>query len=66
VITLVFNLLAIVERDTITPIMKYVRRMPAEQQGVFCVNLAKSAVKAPIAFTNSEFTKWAQENHDIL
>lgn len=65
-ITLVFNLLAIVERDTITPIMKYVRRMPAEQQGVFCVNLAKSAVKAPIAFTNSEFTKWAQENHDIL
>lgn len=66
VITLVFNLLGIVERDTITPIMKYVRRLPAEQQGVFCVNLAKNKTKAPIAFTNAEFTKWAQDNQDIL
>lgn len=66
VITLVFNLLSIVERDTITPIMKYVRRLPAEQQGVFCVNLAKHKTKSSIAFTNAEFTRWAQDNQDIL
>lgn len=66
VITLVFNLLSIVERDTITPIMKYVRRLPAEQQGVFCVNLAKHKTKNSIAFTNAEFTRWAQDNQDIL
>jgi hypothetical protein len=66
IITLVFNLLSIVARDTITPLMKYVRRLPAEQQGVFCVNLARNPNKSPIAFTNAEFTRWAQENQDIL
>jgi MoxR-like ATPase len=66
IITLVFNLLSIVARDTITPLMKYVRRLPAEQQAVFCVNLARNPTKSPIAFTNAEFTRWAQENQDIL
>ena len=64
--TLAFNLLAMVERETMTPIMKYVRRLNKESQGPFCVTLARSKTKSQFAFTNAAFTQWAQENHDIL
>ena len=66
IITLLFNLERAVDADTMTPIMKYVSRMEAEHQAVFCTALARNKVKQTIAFRNSAFTKWAAENADIL
>jgi hypothetical protein len=66
IITLLFNLERAVEADTMSPIMKYVSRMEAEHQAVFCTALARNKVKQTIAFRNSAFTAWAAENADIL
>jgi hypothetical protein len=66
IITLLFNLERAVEADTISAIMKYVSRMEAEHQAVFCTSLARSKTKQTIAFRNADFTKWAAENADIL
>jgi hypothetical protein len=66
IITLLFNLERAVEADTISAIMKYVSRMEAEHQAVFCTSLARSKTKQTIAFRNGDFTKWAAENADIL
>jgi len=66
IITLLFNLERAVDTDTMSPIMKYVSRMEAEHQAVFCTSLARSKTKQTIAFRNADFTKWAAENADIL
>ena len=66
IITLLFNLERAVDTDTMSPIMKYVSRMEAEHQAVFCTSLARSKTKQTIAFRNGDFTKWAAENADIL
>jgi hypothetical protein len=66
IITLLFNLERVVDADTINPIMKYVNRLDAEHQAVFCTTLARSKSKQKIAFTNKAFTDWARENQDIL
>jgi hypothetical protein len=66
IITLLFNLERVVDEDTLSPIMKYVERLDAEHQAVFCVSLARSKSKQKIAFTNKAFTTWARENNDIL
>jgi hypothetical protein len=66
IVTLLFNLERAVDSDTITPIMKYIGRLEAEHQAVFCTTLARSKSKQKIAFTNRAFTDWARENQDIL
>jgi hypothetical protein len=66
IITLLFNLERAVDTDTMSAIMKYVSRMEAEHQAVFCTSLARSKTKQLIAFRNGDFTKWAAENADIL
>jgi hypothetical protein len=66
IITLLFNLERAVDVDTMTPIMKYVSRMEAEHQAVFCTSLARSKTKQVVAFRNGDFTKWAADNADIL
>lgn len=66
IITLLFNLERAVDAETITPIMKYVGRLEAEHQAVFCTTLARSKSKQPIAFRNKAFTDWARDNQDIL
>jgi hypothetical protein len=65
-ITLLFNLERAVDSETITPIMKYIRRLEEEPQAVFCTALARSKSKQKIAFTNKAFTDWARDNQDIL
>lgn len=65
-VTLAFNLLAMVERETMTPIMKYVRRLNKENQGPFCINLSRSKTKSQFAFNNAAFNQWVIENHDIV
>jgi hypothetical protein len=66
IITLLFNLERAVDTDTMSPIMKYVSRMEAEHQAVFCTALARNKTKQTIAFRNTDFTKWAADNADIL
>jgi hypothetical protein len=66
IITLLFNLERVVDKDTIDPIMTYVNRMDAEHQAMFCITLARSPSKQTIAFRNKSFTTWAQTNQDIL
>lgn len=66
IVTLLFNLERAVTNETITPIMKYVRRLSEEHQAVFCTTLARSKSKQKIAFGNKAFTDWARENQDIL
>ena len=66
IITLLFNLERAVDVDTMSPIMKYVSRMEAEHQAVFCTSLARSKTKQTIAFRNGDFTRWASLNADIL
>lgn len=66
IITLLFNLERATDAETITPIMKYVGRLDAEHQAVFCTALARSKSKQTIAFRNKAFTDWARENQDIL
>jgi hypothetical protein len=65
-ITLLFNLERAVDGDTLTPIMKYVKRLEEEHQAVFCTALARSKSKQKFAFTNKAFTDWARDNQDIL
>lgn len=65
-ITLLFNLERAVDGDTLSPIMKYVRRLEEEHQAVFCTALARSKSKQKFAFTNKAFTDWARDNQDIL
>ena len=63
---LTFNLLEYVEKDTLTNIMEYLRRMEEEWQVVFGVTLAKHNTKKQIAFANRAFTLWAADNEDLL
>jgi len=61
-----FGLLEHVEKDTLTNILKYLRRMDEEWQVVFGVALARHESKKAIAFANREFALWAAENEDLL
>lgn len=63
---LTFGLLEHVEKDTLTNILKYLRRMEEEWQVVFCVALARHESKKAIAFGNREFALWAADNEDLL
>ncbi len=63
---LTFGLLEHAEKDTLTNILKYLRRMEEEWQVVFCVALARHETKKAIAFANREFAKWAADNEDLL
>ena len=65
---LTFGLLEHVERDTLSSIIKYLRRdqMDEEWQVIFGVALARHETKKKIAFANREFAKWAADNEDLL
>lgn len=65
-VTLLFNLEHATTEETINPIMKYVNRLDAEYQAVFCTTLARSRTKQKFAFNNKSFTDWVRENQDIL
>ena len=52
--------------DTLTNILKYLRRMEEEWQVIFCVALARHETKKVIAFANREFALWAADNEDLL
>ena len=63
---LTFALLEYVEKDNLTNIMHYLRRMEEEWQIIFGVSLARHTTKKKIAFENREFALWAADNEDLL
>lgn len=63
---LTFGLLQHVEKDNLSNILKYLRRMEEEFQVIFCVTLARHESKKQIAFTNGDFALWAADNEDLL
>ena len=65
---LTFGLLEHVEKETLSNIMKYLRRkeMDEEWQVIFGVALARHETKKKLAFGNREFALWAADNEDLL
>jgi len=63
---LAFGLLEMVDRATITPIMKYMERVDLEWQSIFCVSLARHKTKMSFAFESHAFAQWCATNQDIL
>jgi len=62
---LVYGAVAKVAKDTIEPVMNYLKRFDAEWQAVFAVSLARSP-NQQIAFHSKAFSEWLRENSDIL
>jgi len=62
---LVYGGISWVSKDTLTPFMDYIERLPAEWQAVFCINLAKSN-KQNMAFSSRKFSEWVSKNQDLL
>lgn len=59
---LVFSALSRVENDTLSPWMKYVKRMDMEWQALFAKSLVSSPLKQSMAFSNGDFKSWALTN----
>jgi hypothetical protein len=53
-------------KETLTPIVKYIKRLPRESQAVFGTSLYKLKDKRDIAIRNREFAEWAVQNHWML
>jgi len=63
---IVFGAIARINKDSITPFMKYLERMSAEWQAVFAINIAKSETKQQVAFSCKAFSDWVAKNQDLL
>jgi hypothetical protein len=63
---LCYSMINSAEKDTFSKTMKYVVRLPAEFQAIFCIGVAKNPKKQAIAFSNVLFAKWAADNQDLL
>lgn len=61
----VFSAIQLVGKDTFTPFMKYLKRLPKEYQAVFALNVQASP-KRGIAQTNRAFIVWATENEWLM
>lgn len=62
----VFGAISRVDKNTITPFMKYLSRFSAEWQAVFAINIAKNPQKQAIAFSSRAFADWVAKNQDLL
>lgn len=62
----VFGAISRVDKQTITPFMKYLSRFSAEWQAVFAINIAKNPQKQAIAFSSRAFADWVAKNQDLL
>ena len=63
---LVFGAIQKIDKQTIAPFMSYLERFEPEWQACFCINVAKSPTKQPIAFSSSAFADWVAKNEDLL
>lgn len=62
----VFGAIAKVDKNTITPFMKYLERFEPEWQAAFAINIAKTPSKQAIAFSCKAFADWVAANQDLL
>jgi hypothetical protein len=62
---LVYGAVAKVTKETMEPVMQYLKRFETEWQAVFAVSLARSA-NQQIAFHSKTFSEWLRENSDVL
>ena len=62
---LVYGAVSKITKDTMDPVMNYLKRFEAEWQAVFAISLARSGNQA-IAFGSRAFGDWLRENSDIL
>ena len=63
---LVFGAIAKIDRQSMTPFMKYLGRFDAEWQAAFAINVAKNPTKQAVAFSSPAFADWVQANEDLL
>jgi len=63
---LVYSMIAGAERDTFSKFMTYIKRLSAEWQATFAINIAKDSRKQAVAFSNADFGKWVADNQDLL
>lgn len=63
---LVFGAIAKIDRQSMTPFMKYLERFDAEWQAAFAINVAKNPTKQAVAFSSPAFADWVQQNEDLL
>jgi hypothetical protein len=63
---LVFGAIAKIDRQSMTPFMKYLDRFDAEWQAAFAINVAKNPTKQSVAFSCAAFADWVQKNEDLL
>jgi hypothetical protein len=63
---LVYGALMRIARGSLTAMMQYLKRLPAEWQAVFVISLAKNPEKQAIAFSNPAFALWCADNQDLL
>lgn len=57
----VFSAIQLIDKQTLTPFLTYLRRLPKEYQGVFALNVLTSP-KRSVAQSNRAFITWAVEN----
>lgn len=62
----VFGAISRIDKQSITPFMKYLERFDAEWQAVFAINIAKTPSKQAIAFSCKAFADWVAKNQDLL
>lgn len=63
---LVFGAIAKIDKQTMTPFMKYLDRFESEWQAAFAINVAKNPTKQSVAFSCAAFADWVQANEDLL
>ena len=61
----VFSGISLVTKETMTPFMTYLKRLPKEYQGVFALNIQASP-KRGVALANRAFIVWATENEWMM
>lgn len=63
---LVFGAIAKIDRQSMTPFMKYLERFDMEWQAAFAINVAKNPTKQSVAFSCAAFAQWIEKNEDLL
>jgi hypothetical protein len=63
---MVFGAISKIDRQSMTPFMKYMERFDAEWQAAFAINVAKNPTKQSVAFSCAAFADWVQANEDLL
>jgi len=63
---LVFGAISKIDRQSMTPFMKYLERFDMEWQAAFAINVAKNPTKQSVAFSCAAFAQWVERNEDLL